>query len=170
VDGAQKLLDSDCRVLQNDKNMSSASLLCLVNWEAEIYLQRGTWWTESGFCLYFEGQYNQFGRTDRADDRSSWTVGIFSMPGVSLDPHILNRCSRCIQSSVNLSLVMCSRTVSYSRTITRLKPAFLNARLLDTMPPVWNMVKNAVCSPLLLSQQSVSRPLLTETRTLSRVW
>jgi hypothetical protein len=131
--------------------MLSGSFLCLVDLVAEIYLQRGTWWTELDICL-FEGQYNRIGRTDCADDKSPWTVGIFSMPSVRFYPHILSHCPRYSQSLVNLSLVMCSRTVSYSRTITRLKPAFLNARLLDTMPPVWNMVENAVCGPLPLSQ------------------
>ena len=81
------------------------------------------------------------------------------MPGVSLDPYIF-RCLQFSRSLVNLGLVMCSRTGSYSQPITRLKPALLYARLLDTMPPVWNMVKNAVCDPLPLSQQTV-RPFLT---------
>ena len=85
------------------------------------------------------------------------------MSSVRLDPHILSRFLRFSRSPVDLSLVMCCRTVLYSQ-ITRLKPALLNARLLDTMPPVWKMVKNAVCDLLPLSQQTVW-PLLTETRT-----
>lgn len=85
------------------------------------------------------------------------------MPGVRLDPYIF-RCLRFSQSLVNLSLVIYSHTGSYSQAITRHKPALVYARLLDTVPPVWNMVKNVVCDPLPLFQQTV-RPLLTETRT-----
>ncbi len=62
--------------------------------------------------------------------------------------YIRCRCSRFIRSSVNLRLIMCSRTVSSSQTITRLKTAFLNAQPLDTPPRVWNLVKSAVCNPL----------------------
>ena len=43
---------------------------------------------------------------------------------------------------------MYSRTVSYSRTITRYKTASLNAQILGTLPRVWSLVKSAVSNPL----------------------
>ena len=68
------------------------------------------------------------------------------MPGVR--SHIRSRCSRFIRSSVNPRLIMYSRIVSYSRTITRYKTASLNAQTLDTPPQVWSLVKSAVSNPL----------------------
>ena len=112
-------------------------------------MQRSKGRTEQGLCLHFSGQYNRVARTDCADDKSSWEVGVFSMPGVRLfRTYIHCHCSRFIQLSVNQSQITCSRTVSSSQTITRLKTAFLSAQPLDIPPRGWNTVTSAVCSSL----------------------
>ena len=49
---------------------------------------------------------------------------------------------------MNLNLIMCSRTVSSSQTITRLRTASLNAQLLDSLQRVWKLVQSAVCDPI----------------------
>src|SRR6266702_4446670 len=60
---------------------------------------------------------------------------------------------------------MCSRTVSPSQTITRLKTVFLNAQPLDTPLRVWNMVTSAVCN-LLLCPRALTLCLRKHTRHL----
>ena len=83
------------------------------------------------------------------------------MPGVR--SYIRSRCSRFIRSSVNLRLIICSRTVSSSQTIIRHKTASLNAQILDTPPQVWSLVESAVSNPL---SRSRALELSLQTRAL----
>jgi len=149
-DGASTVSDSDCKLDRNGYKMWAVRFISVshVDWAADINSSEG------------RGGLNRVSvYSSRANTTvlAAPTVQTTDLPGkwqysrclaCVYIAYIRCRCSRFIRSSVNLRLIMCSRTVSSSQTITRLKTAFLNAQPLDTPPRVWNLVKSAVCDPL----------------------